>query len=221
MQMVNDEILEEKRNWKKTATSWVQYKDGSVGVKYHNTVVIRKYVDGSVVLNSGGWQTRTTKERINTDLHLGHIQQANNEWFYVFGEKRIRFFDGMRIDKNGDVAGAPLAKLDKIAGRNRQLKARIAKFVKKIDKMSREELKPSSGDCLFCSMFERSGMQTDNSHLEEHLKEGYMHGSLIMNALKEAGYAFPEIIMHMDNKESMKRAVSKYMYKRLVEKPVV
>lgn len=40
----------------------------SYGVELHNTVVIRFQPNGRVVLNSGGWRTMTTKDRINAYL---------------------------------------------------------------------------------------------------------------------------------------------------------
>jgi len=39
--------------------------DNSVSIRLHGTTVVRFYPSGIVKLNSGGWHTSTTKDRIN------------------------------------------------------------------------------------------------------------------------------------------------------------
>lgn len=48
-------------------------------IRLHNTNVVTFYADGSVMFNSGGWRTSTTKERMN----IGDFQvcQKNYDWF--------------------------------------------------------------------------------------------------------------------------------------------
>ena len=50
----------------------------------------------------------------------------------------------------------------------------------------------------------------DKSHLIDHLKSVYIHGSLILNALKWAGYTHPEVIFSMDHRNSIVRSVRRY-----------
>lgn len=54
-------------------------------VQYHDTVVFRKDASGAVTLNTGGWQTVTTKNRINMALQvfgIGHgIYQHKGKWY--------------------------------------------------------------------------------------------------------------------------------------------
>jgi len=39
--------------------------DGSLCVMLHNTIVWRRKLDGTVILDTGGWRTVTTKARMN------------------------------------------------------------------------------------------------------------------------------------------------------------
>lgn len=71
---------------RKTATR-VYSDNGKTCVQYHNTIVI-KWDENSITLDSGGWKTKTTKERINqaSDTHeLGiGVFQRKFEWFVIF-----------------------------------------------------------------------------------------------------------------------------------------
>jgi len=74
------------------------------------------------------------------------------------------------------------------------------------------------GDCWSCSMFDQDlkagEKSTDSLHLESHLEEVYIHGSLIFNALKWAGYQDPRFIFQLDHwlffRDIIKRAVKRY-----------
>ena len=51
--------------------------DGSVGIKLHNTYVVKIHEDGTYTLNSGGWNTSTTKEdRKSTRLNSSHVSES-------------------------------------------------------------------------------------------------------------------------------------------------
>lgn len=53
-------------------------------IVYHDTTIIQIYPDGSYRLNSGGWQTHSTKERLNTYLFSSaqvRIFQKNRKWW--------------------------------------------------------------------------------------------------------------------------------------------
>jgi len=54
--------------------------DGSVAIELHGTNVVVIYPDDSVMLNSGGWHTSTTKDRINKYSPV-RVYQKNYEWF--------------------------------------------------------------------------------------------------------------------------------------------
>lgn len=70
--------------------------DGSVGIMLHSTYVVKIHEDNTYTLNSGGWQTLTTKDRINQYCPY-HVFQKNYEWFVKKGYKTFPFISGMVI----------------------------------------------------------------------------------------------------------------------------
>lgn len=61
----------------------IEYDD-SVSIILHGTTVVRFYPNGLVKLNSGGWQTSTTKDRINKYSPV-KVYQKNFQWFLTHG----------------------------------------------------------------------------------------------------------------------------------------
>jgi signal peptidase I len=81
-------------------TKLFEEADGSWRVKYHATDVISfNAKDQSYTLNSGGWLTKTTKERINQYLPGdSYISQKNFEWTVHYEGESIPFEDGMVLN---------------------------------------------------------------------------------------------------------------------------
>lgn len=81
--------------------------DGATCVKYHNTVVFKLsapracIIDGKpyrlVTLNSGGWQTATTKARINQAFR----QLLGNDTFYYVFQRKFNWYIGRYLG-NGE-----------------------------------------------------------------------------------------------------------------------
>ena len=116
----NLDLLKGSRDWEsftrldKENTLAVVYKDGSKAIRYYYTDIITYRLDGSVVLNSDGWSTPTTKDRINYYLNnkqfIGagsyggvYITQSNNRWFIDDYGKKSLFYDGVVLDHAGYV----------------------------------------------------------------------------------------------------------------------
>ena len=56
---------------------------------------------GHYILNSGGWQTLTTKDRINR-FSPARLYQSKHEWFIDDrAGKPVEFEDGMTVDNEG------------------------------------------------------------------------------------------------------------------------
>ena len=72
-------------------------------VIYHDTEVI-KFNDETIVLDSGGWETFTTKVRMNqasNEYNLGfQVYQRKFQWFVDFKGQTIPFDDGMMLRRN-------------------------------------------------------------------------------------------------------------------------
>jgi hypothetical protein len=74
---------------------------GNISIIYHSTVVVKINKD-SIQLNSGGWQTNTTKTRMNqasSQFDLGFsVYQKQYKWYVDYKGKTLEFFDLMVLD---------------------------------------------------------------------------------------------------------------------------
>ena len=74
---------------------------GSIDVWLHNTAIITYKSDGSIEINSGGYRTVTTKDRINRLLPDGcYVYQQDWQWYLVLNGdhgRPVEFRDNMRI----------------------------------------------------------------------------------------------------------------------------
>lgn len=70
--------------------------DGSVGIMLHSTYVVKIHPDNTYTLNSGGWQTLTTKDRIN-QYNPRRVYQRDFTWYIKINDKEYPFIDGMMV----------------------------------------------------------------------------------------------------------------------------
>lgn len=75
--------------------------DGSVGIELHSTYVVKIHEDGTYTLNSGGWQTSTTKDRIN-QYSPKRVYQRQFQWYVSWKgasgcTNEFPFIDGMVV----------------------------------------------------------------------------------------------------------------------------
>ena len=88
---------------KRVAHNSIRYvaHDGAIVYRHHFTDVVTLCPDGSEILNSGGWRTVTTKDRINRFSHA-RVRQRKGEWFVVgMNGNLVPFEDGMKIGNIG------------------------------------------------------------------------------------------------------------------------
>lgn len=192
-----------------------------ISIKLHDTDVIRFYSGGGIVLNSGGWRTKTTKERINTYTNA-RISQKNNLWYMSDG---TLFYDGVIVDDTGKVISKKIEPKKK-ENETKKIKLAIKKYVDGfVNELSKGMDAPSGGDCWFCS---RVLSDTSTSHITDHMEENYFVPSLVLNAVTEQGYPYPAIIIGYDDKTkkiggsymvtwAVKNSLRKYLSKRLVK----
>ena len=73
--------------------------DEGVNYIYHKTAVVKRYFDGRIKLNSGGWQTNTTKTAMNqasNNFNLGFgVFQKEYQWFVTWKGETLPFNDNM------------------------------------------------------------------------------------------------------------------------------
>lgn len=84
--------------------------DGTRVIRFHRTDVVTIAPNGTVTLNTGGFETPTTKKRLNDYLPWGwHVFARDHVWYlgHMYGDKeRYVFVDGMSIAPDGTVTGA-------------------------------------------------------------------------------------------------------------------
>jgi hypothetical protein len=183
---------------KRIANNTFRYQEGEdVVTRLHFTDIIRKHADGSYTLSSGGWKSKTTKERLN-DYSPYRVFSNKGVWYVGDSSKAVPFSDGIRLPQAFEDA----PRLEKDAEKARALKARIKLVVSRALKNGKPCPLPESGDCFYCQ-FERAHYEKgklsfnsvvqatplDNGHIAEHIREGYICGSLIYNALLDSGLA--------------------------------
>jgi hypothetical protein len=82
----------------------VYTEDGYTKVRYHSTDVV-VFNQDEIILNSGGWNTVTTKLRMNqasSEFDLGyHVRQFDYQWYVDTEDSCYRFHDGMRFIRAG------------------------------------------------------------------------------------------------------------------------
>lgn len=158
---------------------------GGIAIRLHNTDVVTLLPNGNAVLNSGGWLTVTTKQRINTYSRAG-ISQKAGIWYMQDGSL---FYDGIIIDRNGK----PLK--PKQPQKYEQQLTKIKKEARAYAKNYVDALKnglidyPNGGDCWFCLFKDKDGKgMTGTDHIRQHIKDKYYVPSLLVNAGRSAGY---------------------------------
>lgn len=76
-------------------------KEPIIAVRLHRTLIVMYFPDGTIQLNSGGYRTRTTLQRINQLLPPGlGVYQKDYDWYVLLrGKGKLPFSDGMRINE--------------------------------------------------------------------------------------------------------------------------
>jgi len=85
---------------------WENYRKTGTGAKYsitlHGNEIVRIYRDGNEYSHAG-WQTRTTKERLNNCMANHYVYQRNWVWYVNNGweNDHYEFVNGMFISRDG------------------------------------------------------------------------------------------------------------------------
>jgi len=187
------------------ARNTFQYTEGDKQIiRLHYTDIAEKQ-GNNITLNTNGWLTVTTKDRLNFALERfgfdGFIASYKGVW-YVHSRasgKQCAFYDGMVLPWaiNGSNPAA-----ESEATRQRDLKKKIGRFLNKTMPTGGTIPSYGRGDCFLCQNEMAAGPakqesnghtvhdprpKPDAGHILTHLDEGYLTGSLVVNALRFAG----------------------------------
>ena len=187
-----------------------EYPDGSIIVRYWDTDVVTINPDKSVILTSGGFMTKTTKERIEENTRI-RIAQKNFIWYIVrnihdgwpiHSGSLPLFYDGIHISESGKILSGIKKNPENVI---REFKRDLKRLT---DKITKENIPlPNAGDCWICGM-DRAQHKATSDHLISHVKEGYLHGSLIVLCLELSGYN-PGVHIQLKFVDSIRRCVRK------------
>jgi hypothetical protein len=223
--------------------TWLERHDnGDIAVRLHATDVVVYHPDESVTLNTGGWYSVTTKERMNRFTDFS-VHSVKGEWYvnirnpdYVYlaydpdnspnpaqqpywSEPATPYADSMTW--HGDHwTGAPGPDEVKVErARRKALTKEIKAFVSGITaEQIVDQFEDPGGDCFVC----RCGQ---TSCLLSHVDERYFHAALARNAIAAKGYRSPDVIMSMaygDAKRGkvddlLTRSLTSFLKKNLIE----
>lgn len=149
-QKANDLLAGRCKASRKIANNtYLKRRGKDIVVRLHSTDVITWHQNGDTTLNSGGWTTCTTRDRINSNLEnrVG-IYSERGRWFLRAGET-VPFEDGITIRSNGTIAGATET-LDEVQAEWRETdreNARISRWVRKARGMTRDMSKCTRSWC--------------------------------------------------------------------------
>ena len=202
--------------------TFLYHQDDDEVVRLHMTDIVRKKPDGTIILNDGGWKTPTTKARMNDAIAPYMIHQEKGKWYVILRgvPGRLSYVTGMKLQPAHKVTELVDSKAAaRTSKKEDRIKKRIDLYLKKMRELYKKEGAfpyPDSGDCWHCLMFEMDGNYTDNTHIWSHVMEStYIHGSLIRNALKYAGYQEQAFGLLWDHEDIVIRAVRKFLKFRL------
>ena len=186
--------------------TYLERRGDNIAVRLHNTDIVLYRPDGDVVLDTDGWLTVTTKERINRYSPV-RVWSVKGRWMLIHEgmewDDAVPFADGITVNTfSGKITGAaPDADIVAQDNRNRKMRRDIKKFV---DSITPEQIvhawENTGGDCWGCSMRAADGSRPLGASLgclADHVEERYFHASLAHRAIEAQGYRDPSVIMSM------------------------
>ena len=97
-----------RNNWSNSNT-FVEYNsntDCSTVVLHRTAIAVYDHKNQALKLNTGGWQTNTTKSRLNAILdqvmYGARVYQKAFDWYLSYNNQTVDFWDNM-ILVNGEV----------------------------------------------------------------------------------------------------------------------
>ena len=177
-------------------TRIIRLDEHSIGLKLHDTVIVIYSDNGTIQLNTDGWQTVTTRERMNRWQNKFSIHQTQFIWYITYQNETYLFEDNMYLTYDNKVLSSdlkPIKPYDKQAIKKaKALKCKVDAYCNEmVNRFINQKLPMhDAGDCLLCSMVrvdnnEPLGMN-DSSHILSHIKEKYYVPSLFNNMINEA-----------------------------------
>ena len=184
-----DALLKNRDSRKLANNTYLVRRGGKIAVQLHATDVVTFHPDGAFTLTTGGYDTMTTRDRLN-NYSPAQVYRLKGDTFASVNGKSYRFHDGITFGPRGGCRN-PLSerKVSKQDSAKAAMNKRIEQYIDGwIETLVTGQMPlPSGGDCWYCAMFpETKGGET--FHLTDHMEEGYFVPSLLLKALTAKGY---------------------------------
>jgi len=202
-----DEQLQGRNNQRRKLenNTYLERHDDYISVRLHDTDIIELYPDGKTVLNTGGWRTVTTKDRLNKfapDTIRGHIRisQEKRVWYVIQvspdydWSKAVKYIFRDSFTYNSKTGEISEALFNPSNGKAvNKVKRQISNFAKAymIALDSGDVPAPSNGDCFYCAMRDTNGtgktlgeLNGHADHILNHFEENYFVPSLMARAVE-------------------------------------
>ena len=175
-----------------------------ITLKLFDTDVAKFQKGGGMVLNSGGWRTRFTRQAVDSLLPNSlALSQVSGLWWLTGRHFEGGFQDGCVVHEDGSVEHA----MTKAQWKERvDLVAKSKRFIHRyVDHLLDGKVPPPGlGDCLYCKVetgtskasigvllpdgTERPHTSEElGDHVRSHVDEGYFVPSMLWNAINEQG----------------------------------
>lgn len=180
--------------------TYLERRGEDIALRLHSTDILTFKADGSTVVQTGGWKTVTTKDRLNNYLPFNYgLSQKRGVWYWsqYLGNGQHKplpiFTDGDVITAKGKLRAQAKPAADKKLLKQRNAVNKYAKLYAGNGPLSL----PGGGDCFYCQMVVSEGENKgkplgdasgNHSHILSHIEEGYIVPSLALHALQEAKY---------------------------------
>lgn len=201
---------------KKVANNtYLETRGEDVAVRLHDTDVATFHPDNTVTLDTGGWLTVTTKDRMNSVLAQRQVRIGSNrgQWrltgysgpssYYAADRFDVPYHDGMIVDADGsaDPADIVAEAADLVAqAERREVDKTITAYLRPLPKLMetwqaeiRETgtLASAEGDPWCCLMRAEDGRHPlagdPVEHWQGHIAEKYLFPSMLVVAAESRG----------------------------------
>ena len=208
----------------------------TIAVRLHNTDVVVYHSNGDTTLCTGGYQTLTTKERLNRFTNYS-VRSIKGRWFVNApspDDWSVPFVEGITITPGVDPNPVDTGAED---AHNRRLRKQIKDYVALYTDERQAELIEGAqrgdhrGDCLYCQI-EMAEAGKDNStyygynssvpisnmafseHLLLHIEEGYTMASLMMLVVRAKRHGNPKFCVQIP--DIVRADLGWFLRKRLI-----
>jgi hypothetical protein len=173
------------------STRLIRRGSASIAVRYHATDVVTYHDDGRTILNSDGYQTSTTKSRMN-DYSPAFVTQHQSVW--SVGEHP--YTDGMTVLGDGTIIYPDGVDPEAIERERKALAGKIRRYTKLFGQAVAEGQVgyPSGGDCWGCVFQSDAGnFLLGSDHILGHFggtpdePDPYFVPSLLFRACQTSG----------------------------------